>query len=138
MFRRPVVGIAAVARRSDGHVLLIRRGDTGTWALPGGTLEWGESGRTSLIRELLEEAGASVLSTGRLTGVYTEPHRDARMHGVTIVVEAQVADTIRGPENPIEILDAAFFAPEKIPRPLAYTNDELLDHALSGKPAHWE
>ncbi len=138
VFRRPIVGIAAVARRSDGQILLIRRGDTGTWALPGGTLEWGESARTSLIRELIEEAGATVLGTGRLTGVYTAPHRDARMHGVTLVVEATVADEIHGPENPIEILDAAFFEPAQVPRPLAFTTDEMLDHALAGGSAYWE
>jgi 8-oxo-dGTP diphosphatase len=138
VLRRPVVGIAAVARRSDGQILLVKRGDTGTWALPGGTLEWGEPAAESLRRELQEEAGATVLETGRLVGVYTAPHRDARMHGVTILVEAKVADAIRGPSNAIEIHDARLFSEAQIPRPLAYTGDEMLAHALAGQSGYWE
>jgi 8-oxo-dGTP diphosphatase len=138
ILRRPVVGILAVARRDDGQLLLIRRGDTGTWALPGGTLEWGEPARVTLARELREEAGASLRSTGRLVGVYTAPQRDARMHAVTIVVEAQVEALLSGPENPLEVLDARFFSELELPRPLAYTCDEMLQHARSGGAAYWE
>lgn len=138
VLRRPVAGVLAVARRSDGQLLLIKRGDTGTWALPGGTLEWGEPARAALVRELLEEAGATVLSTGRLVGVYTAPERDVRMHAVTLVVEAVVADVLQGPGNPLEVMDARFFALDALPRPLAYTYDEMLGHALGDAPPYWE
>ena len=57
ILRRPVLGIAAAAQTEDGRWLLIRRGDTGQWALPGGTLEWGETLREAIVRELAEEAG---------------------------------------------------------------------------------
>src|SRR5215831_18972229 len=90
LLRRPVVGIAAAARTADGRWLLIRRGDTGEWALPGGTLEWGETLRESIEREILEEAGARVERLGSLSGVYSAPHRDPRFHAVTVVVQAQV------------------------------------------------
>ncbi|HEX5659484.1 MAG TPA: NUDIX hydrolase [Polyangiales bacterium] len=138
VLRRPVAGILAVARRGDGQLLLIQRGDTGTWALPGGTLEWGETARATIVRELLEEAGASVLCTGRLVGVYSAPERDQRMHAVTIVVEAEVAEALRGPSNPLEVLDAKFFALSALPSPLAYKYDEMLGHALTGAPPYWE
>ena len=138
LLRRPVVGIVAVARRADGQILLIRRGDTGTWALPGGTLEWGEPARATLERELREEAGATLLRAGRLVGVYSGPLRDARMHAVTIVVEAEVAAALNGPENPLEVLEARFFAPSEVPRPLAYTGSDMLDDALGGGAPHWE
>jgi 8-oxo-dGTP diphosphatase len=138
LLRRPVVGILAVARRADGQLLLVRRGDTGSWALPGGTLEWGEHARATLARELLEEAGAIVLASGRLRGVYSAPERDARMHAVTIVVEVEVADALGGPANPLEILEAAFFPIDKLPGPLAFTMDELLAHARSDAPPYWE
>ena len=52
LLRRPVVGVVALARTPDGRFLLIRRGDTGAWALPGGTLEWGETLRSALTREV--------------------------------------------------------------------------------------
>jgi 8-oxo-dGTP diphosphatase len=133
LFRRPVVGIVAVARRADGALLLIRRGDTGTWALPGGTMEWGECARDGIVRELAEEAGAEVLQLGRLVGVFSEPQRDPRVHGVTIAVEVAVADALRGPANRIEILDAGFFPVHALPGRLAFGMDELLQTALQGQ-----
>src|SRR5436189_2419449 len=76
LLRRPVVGIAAAARTADGKWLLIRRGDTGTWALPGGTLEWGETLRVGLAREMLEEAGVERADIVRVVGIYSAPGRD--------------------------------------------------------------
>jgi 8-oxo-dGTP diphosphatase len=138
LLRRPVVGVAAIARRKDGQILLVKRGDTGTWGLPGGTMEWGEPARTSLERELREEAGATVLKVGKLIGVFTAPERDDRIHGVTIVVEAEVADDLSGPENPIEIHEAKFFPVDEIPHPLAFTGDDMIKQAFSNAPPYWE
>jgi 8-oxo-dGTP diphosphatase len=138
LLRRPVVGIAAIATRADGQLLLVQRGDTGTWGLPGGTLEWGEPARETLRRELREEAGADVLEAGRLLGVYTSPHRDERMHATTILIEARVADVLRGPENPLEILDARFFPLADVPHPLAFTQSEMLRRAYAEAPGYWE
>ena len=76
ILRRPVIGAAIVARVPDGRWLLIRRADTGEWALPGGTLEWGETIRELIPRELREEAGTEVRSIGRLVGVFSRPSRD--------------------------------------------------------------
>ena len=76
LLRRPVVGIAAAARTRDGRWLLVRRADTGGWALPGGTLEWGETLRTAIGREIAEETGAEVIELGQISGVYSDPARD--------------------------------------------------------------
>ena len=83
LLRRPVVGIAAACRTNDGEWLLIRRGDTGTWALPGGTLEWGETLERALVRELEEEAGVTDVEVERVVGVFSRPDRDPRFHAVT-------------------------------------------------------
>src|SRR5690606_23697084 len=85
LLRRPVVGIAMAARTDDGRWVLIRRGDTGTWALPGGTLEWGETLESALGRELAEEAGVLTWRLERVVGVYSRPDRDPRFHAVTVV-----------------------------------------------------
>src|SRR5258705_9276432 len=99
ILRRPVVGAAVVARVPDGRWLLIRRADTGDWALPGGTLEWGETIRELIPRELREEAGAEVRSIGRLVGVFSRPTRDPRFHGVTLVVFCEGELPPRPPPN---------------------------------------
>ncbi|MBM4356633.1 MAG: NUDIX hydrolase [Deltaproteobacteria bacterium] len=130
LLRRPVVGICAVASTSDGRVLLIRRADTGTWALPGGTLEWGEQLRDALPRELEEEAGAHVLAIGEVRGVYSRPDRDPRFHAVTVCVKAQVGDALAGPKNRLEVREAQFFRVDELPGELAMGMREMLDHAL--------
>lgn len=132
-----MVGIAALARTEDGRVILIRRGDTGEWAMPGGTLEWGETLRDSIVRELLEEAGVDTLSLGDRPSVYSRPDRDLRFHAVTVVVPALVKPPHRPPVNPLEILEVRAFLPDEIPRPLAYAGDDMLDHALAER-AYWE
>jgi 8-oxo-dGTP diphosphatase len=131
ILRRPVVGICAIARDENGKILLVRRADTGTWALPGGTLEWGETLSTAIPREIVEETGATVRSIGRVTGIYSRPDRDLRFHAVTVAVLAEIAEPIRGPNNTLEIREARLFDPKDLPHPLAMGLDDLLNDALS-------
>jgi 8-oxo-dGTP diphosphatase len=137
VLRRPVVGIAAAARTKDGRWVLIRRADTGTWALPGGTLEWGETLREALSREMEEEAGIPGVVPGRVVGVYSRPDRDPRFHGVTIVVRCDVEAPTRKPMNPVEILDVGLFADADVPE-LAFGMRDMLADARRGGDAEIE
>jgi 8-oxo-dGTP diphosphatase len=130
LLHRPVVGIAAAARTRDGKWLLIRRADTGEWALPGGTLEWGETLRDALARELLEEAGVEGATPDRLVGVYSRPDRDPRFHGVTVVVTCEVSPPTRPPSNPVEITDVRLFDERDLPE-LAFGMSDMLRDARS-------
>jgi len=132
LLRRPVVGIAAAARTADGKWLLIRRGDTGTWALPGGTLEWGETLRDGLAREMLEEAGVARAEIVRVVGVYSRPDRDPRFHAVTIVVECAIDAPSRPPVNPLEIRDVKLFEASELPADLAMGMTDMIRDALRG------
>ena len=49
LLKRPVVGITILAEDPNGRIVLIRRADTGEWALPGGTVEWGETLRGTAV-----------------------------------------------------------------------------------------
>ena len=137
ILRRPVIGIAAAARTPDGTWVLIRRADTGRWALPGGTLEWGETLRESLTREMEEEAGISGVVPSRVVGVYSRPDRDPRFHGVTVVVLCEVEAPTARPKNPAEILDVALFADADVPE-LEFGMRDMLDAARRGGDAELE
>lgn len=45
---------------SDRRVLLIRRGDIGVWAIPGGMVDPGETAPAALVRELREETSVDL------------------------------------------------------------------------------
>ena len=138
LLRRPVVGVAAAARTRDGRWLLIRRGDTGTWALPGGTLEWGETLPVGLAREMLEEAGVDRLDVVRVVGVYSRPDRDPRFHAVTIVVECTVEEPRLAPKNPMEIREVGLFEENELPASLAMGMDDMLRDARRNSPTVFE
>ncbi|MFE7190985.1 NUDIX domain-containing protein [Kitasatospora sp. NPDC057541] len=61
-----------VVDEATGRVLLQRRTDNGMWALPGGTMELGESIGGCAVRETFEETGIEVVVTG-IVGTYTDP-----------------------------------------------------------------
>jgi 8-oxo-dGTP diphosphatase len=91
----------ALVRRDD-HVLLTRnsaRGPRpGTWTLPGGGVDHGESPAEAVVREVREETGLEA-TLGALLGVHDEhftgtaPHgREEDFHGVHLVFAATVTD----------------------------------------------
>ena len=87
--RRPIVGVGAVVWR-DGAVLLERRGQPparGSWALPGGLVDVGETLEEAVRREVREECGIEVV-VGPLLGAFEPIQRDEdgriRYHYVVI------------------------------------------------------
>ncbi len=68
----PLATVGALVRRPDGCVLLIRTHKwRGTWGVPGGKIDYGETMRKALEREFLEETGLS------LTHIYWGPVQEA-------------------------------------------------------------
>jgi ADP-ribose pyrophosphatase YjhB (NUDIX family) len=67
-----VVGSSAVTTDDEGRILLQKRSDSGNWALPGGTMDIGETFAQSAIREVNEETGFDV-RIDRIIGIYSDP-----------------------------------------------------------------
>ena len=68
---RPLVGVGAVIV-DKGRVVVVRRAHEplkGEWSIPGGVLELGETLRSGVAREALEETGLTV-EPGELVGVF--------------------------------------------------------------------
>jgi 8-oxo-dGTP pyrophosphatase MutT (NUDIX family) len=102
-FRLQRVGVYALIRRVD-EVLLTRISahgfHTGSWTLPGGGLDHGESPRDALVREVREECGVEC-RVGDLLDVHdlhfggTAPSgRFEDFHGIHLVFSAEVAPDV--------------------------------------------
>jgi len=101
----PRVTVDAFVRDRRGRLLLVKRGRPpflGSWALPGGFCEYGETTETCCARETREETGVTI-DVGRVLGVYSDPGRDPRWHTVTVLYEARpVGGTARGSDDAAE------------------------------------
>jgi 8-oxo-dGTP diphosphatase len=64
--------VFVAVRNERGQLLLVRRCDDGTWELPGGRVDVGESAMQAGVRETAEESGLLVKITG-LVGLFTDP-----------------------------------------------------------------
>jgi ADP-ribose pyrophosphatase YjhB (NUDIX family) len=72
---RVVPCVGAVVHDAAGRLLLVRRGHDphrGSWSLPGGRIETGESPEQAVVREVREETGLDVLPE-RAVGHVTIP-----------------------------------------------------------------
>jgi 8-oxo-dGTP diphosphatase len=75
----PLVGVAAAVFNDTGRVLLVQRGRpprAGSWGLPGGLLEIGETLVAGVQREVREECGIEI-AVGAVAGVFEPITHDA-------------------------------------------------------------
>lgn len=102
---RQRVAAYGVARRDDA-VLLVRAssrtGVPGTWWLPGGGVEFGESPEGGLVREFMEETGLGVRVRDVLvvvSDVANLASEQVRLHSIRILYEVQVETGTVRPET---------------------------------------
>jgi 8-oxo-dGTP diphosphatase len=86
---QPLVGVGAVVFK-DATVLLVRRGQEpgrGSWSLPGGLVELGETLEAAIHRELAEETGLTVRLLGIsavLERIFPDPDGRVAYHYVLV------------------------------------------------------
>ena len=109
-FLDPKVAVGTIVSM-EGKILLLKRGiepSYGKWVFPGGFVDRGEQTEEAAIRETREECHLEV-RIRRLLNIYSYPD-----HPVIVIVyvgEATGGQVAAGDET----LEAALFAPEKIP-----------------------
>ena len=104
------------------RVLLTHRADDGTWGLPGGGVEPGESWSQAAVRECREETGWLVRVVG-LFGVYSDPGTQAHLYPdgrcvqfLGVVLQAETVKCVGEPSD--ESVEVGFFQLDDLPEPL--------------------
>lgn len=129
---------SAIVVNDEGKILLQQRSDNGLWALPGGTMEIGESIGETVIREVKEETGFDV-QPEYIVGIYTNPkHIIAFSNGeVRQQFSACFACSIVGGRLQVsnESSEVKFFSPQEVERlnmhPSTYQRiKDYLEHRL--------
>lgn len=113
----PRVGVGAITIK-DGKVLLVKRGippSKGLWAIPGGSVELGETLQEAAEREILEETGL-IIRAGKPIYSFDFIERDnagrIRFHFVIVDV---IADYVSGaPKADDDALEARWISPEEL------------------------
>jgi 8-oxo-dGTP diphosphatase len=117
--RLPQVGVGVIVIR-EGRVLLGQRIGSlgaGTWALPGGHLEFGESIEDCAVREVQEETGLAVQAVA--PGPYTNDFFAAEgKHYITLFVTARCLTGVPQILEPNKCSSWQWFRWSDLPDPL--------------------
>jgi 8-oxo-dGTP diphosphatase len=97
--KNPVPAVDFIIPKEDNSkILLVRRKNEpfrGMLSIPGGFINEGETVEDAMRREAKEETSL-VLEPIAILGVYSDPHRDPRMHTISVTF---VTNTVQGIEK---------------------------------------
>jgi ADP-ribose pyrophosphatase YjhB (NUDIX family) len=132
-----VVGASAMIRH-ENEVLLQRRGDTGAWGLPGGSMELGERIDQVAVREVREETGLDVEPL-KLVGLYSDPqwmHTYPDGNAVQVVIAHFDCRVIGGAlkRDGVETLDLHYFPIDALPADVPDRWRVRIEDTLAGQP----
>ena len=130
---RPKVGVGVLIEK-DGKVLLGRRLSShgaGTWQIPGGHLEFGDSFEDTALREAAEETGLTDLELKGLLCVIND--RVYGKHFVTIGFLAAWKSGEPYAAEPEKSSDWQWFAPDELPEDIFLPSQGVIEHWKSGK-----
>ncbi|MBI4764298.1 MAG: NUDIX hydrolase [Deltaproteobacteria bacterium] len=95
------VSVHAVIKDKD-KVLLIKRSDTGFWAIPGGRVEKNETIDQAVRREIEEECGVRIEITG-ICGLFSNPIWKDGIHTIVYLAVPKCKPKVRGTNEAKEI-----------------------------------
>ncbi len=131
MEKRPAVGVAAIVIK-NGKVLLGKRKGahgSGSWAFPGGHLEFNESFEDCAKREVFEETGLSVKNLQFLT-ITNDLFYQSSKHYVTVFVVCEHESGIPQRKEPDKCEQWDWFFWNKFPKPLFLSLKNLLEQGF--------
>lgn len=111
--RGATLGAFALVIDGQGRVFLIKHSYISGWHLPGGGVETGETVKTALARELIEEGNIKLTGEAALHGVFHNHRVSKRDHVMLYVVRDFVQESAPVPDR--EIVAHGFFAIDDLP-----------------------
>lgn len=128
MERVAKVGLGVIVFRS-GRILMLRRSNVhgdGSWSVPGGHIDGGESLEECARREVAEETGVTIRNI-RFFAVTNDIFEAEEKHYVTIWMAAEYEGGDAIVAAPYEASDVGWFAPSELPRPLFVPVENLIE-----------
>jgi ADP-ribose pyrophosphatase YjhB (NUDIX family) len=126
-----IPGVRALILNEQGELLLEKQRLFGSWALPHGCVDLGESALGALVREVKEETGLDVLRA-QAFGMYTDPKYSVtypngdqvQTFTITFLVR-EWSGTLRADGD--EVTELGFFPLERLPAPLYPIHVETIE-----------
>ncbi len=123
----PMPGIAVLVKKGD-RVLLVKRQHShgaGTWAPPGGYMNYGETFEQCAIRETQEETGVSIDDV-KFRVITNDIFEQEQKHFITVWMEARYTAGEAHVAAPDELSEVNWFTWDALPSPLFLPLQNLL------------
>ena len=123
---RPVVVDGLVIK--ENKILLIKRGREpfkGAYAIPGGFVDWDETAKEAVVREIKEETNLDV-SVKEFLGYYDSLKRDEKRHTVSLVFICEIKTGSENARAGDDAIEFEWFSLDNLP-PLAFDHKKILD-----------
>lgn len=127
----PFIGVAGIVIK-DGKVLLCKRKGShggGTWAPPGGSLEYGEEFEEAVKRELLEEIGVRVKDL-KFAAVTNNIFKSEKRHSITLFFTCRIKSGTPKIMEQEKCEAIGWFKWGRLPKPLFVPVKRLLEQGF--------
>ena len=92
---RPYLAVRAVITNDNGKVLILKRANTiqgdGKWCLPGGNIEYGQTAKEAMEREIRQETSLICKEIDFLFYLENLPSEESNLHYVNLIYECVTA-----------------------------------------------
>ncbi len=135
MEKKVKVGVGVLVRDKKGKVILIKRTGShgeGTWAPPGGHIDFGETAVEAGRREVEEETGI-ITGDPKVLGFTEDFFEKEGKHYITVWLQS---DWLSGElkKSDREFTEIGLFGMEDLPNPLFLTFKNFIDGKLLPRP----